>query len=261
MTVALIVRGNPDINAESDDVAVAQSGRTPAFVFTLANGNFMVTEGDGTSDAEKILTGLATGAAQIGIEDTATKITGTNVETALAELALYKYNLGLTTNANGASLVGIEDSGTLYTAANVEAALAEVKALADRAPKTRTVTFGFAALSGLGAGVKTYISGDASGALPAGARVLGWSIDTLVFFSDGGVGTYTVEFGVAGAADVMASTNVAAGAAPKAGTAASLGYSGAPATGTFSVKLTSSVDLNTTTAGSITARLHYFVPA
>lgn len=72
------------------------------------------------------LTTTGNGASMVGIEDSAGKITGINVETALAELALAKYNLGLTTNGNGSSDVGLEDSALYFAAVNVEAAIAEM---------------------------------------------------------------------------------------------------------------------------------------
>ena len=65
-------------------------------------------------------------ASTIGIEDSAGKITGTNVESALAEIALFESDLGSTSNGKGASKVAIEDSGAFTSTANVEAALAEI---------------------------------------------------------------------------------------------------------------------------------------
>lgn len=68
------------------------------------------------------------GASLIAIRDAGTLITATTVEGALAELAQFKADLGLTTNAKGASLVAIEDAATQLTATNVETALAELAA-------------------------------------------------------------------------------------------------------------------------------------
>ncbi len=78
------------------------------------------------STADLASTSSGYGASLIGVYDVATNITGTNVETALAEIALFKAQLGLTTNTNGASKVAIEDASAFTTAANVEAALAEL---------------------------------------------------------------------------------------------------------------------------------------
>ena len=248
------------------EVAAGSTSLAAAYVSIADAGNKFTGTNVETALSEVVTTAAlaavtaSNGATLVGVRDVATRFTATEVETALTEVPTF-VELAATTANKGASLVGVRDLATLYTAADVEAALAEVRLVANAAPQQRTITFGFASLSGLGPGVTTYINSDAGGALPAGAVVCGYSISNLTFFSDGAVGAYTVEFGVAGAADVMASTDVAAGAAPKAGTAASLGYPGAPAVGTFSVKLTGSVDLNTTTAGSITAKLYYFVPA
>lgn len=125
----------------------------------------------------------------------------------------------------------------------------------------RTLTLPFAMMSGLGAGVKTYTLADAGGALPANARILGFSISALTGFDDATHGNFDLEVGVAAVNDVMASTSIKAGsaAAPRAGTAAAKGYVGAPAVGTPSLKLTGSVDLNTLTAGSVSVELIYFV--
>lgn len=66
------------------------------------------------------------GASKIGVEDSAGKITGINVETALAEIALWKTNTALTTAGNGASLIGIQDAANKITGVNIETALAEI---------------------------------------------------------------------------------------------------------------------------------------
>lgn len=204
MTVtALIISGTPDTNVEPEDADDAQSGRTPALVFALGNGKYMVTEGDGTSAAEKIITGLSTGAALIGIADSANKITGTNVETALAEIALYKYDLGLTTNAKGASLIGIEDAALQFTAATVEAALAEVKVLADAGmpvlKKTLTVAHG---------DLTDAVNGEAQAinldtALPANARIVGVALKLATPFTGGGAASVALDIGTAGDADAI----------------------------------------------------------
>ncbi len=80
---------------------------------------------DTVTDALSLTTN-GNGASMIGVEDSAGKITGTNVETALAELALAKSKLALTTTGNGLSLLGLEDAAGLFTAANGEAAFLEL---------------------------------------------------------------------------------------------------------------------------------------
>jgi hypothetical protein len=109
-----------------------------ATIYTAVNVETALAEVKTLADATKITADAASpaatlaavttgnGASKIGVEDSANKITGTTVETALAELALEKAALGLTTNGNGASHIGIEDALNLLTAANVEAALAEL---------------------------------------------------------------------------------------------------------------------------------------
>lgn len=192
--MALILKGTPDTNAESEDI-VAQSGLTAAVVHSLGNGNFIVDTDDGTGPQALV-------------------------------------------NANTAT------------------------AYAVRIQK-RTGTLAFAVMSGLGGGVTTYQLALTGGALPANARVAGFSISAMTGFDDATHANFSIEIGIAGTNDVMASTSVKAGdaAAPKAGTAASLGYFGAPAVGTPTIKLTGAVDLNTLTAGSVTVELFFFVLA
>lgn len=192
--MALILKGTPDTNAESEDI-VAQSGLTAAVVHSLGDGKFIVDTDDGT----------------------------------------------------GTQALVNADAATAY---------------AVRIQK-RTGTLGFATMSGLAGGVTTYQLALTGGALPANARVAGFSIAAMTGFDDATHANFDAELGIAGANDVMASTSVKAGAAaaPKAGTAASLGYFGAPAVGTPTIKLTGAVDLNTLTAGSITVELFFFVLA
>jgi len=108
--------------------------------------------------------GTSLGASLVGVEDSGTYYTGTDVETVLTELstqlggltsttftfaegnvltsddviyaALEKLDLkwgdlASTANAEGASLIGIEDSGTIITATDVEGALAENRTAID----------------------------------------------------------------------------------------------------------------------------------
>jgi hypothetical protein len=161
-----------------------------------------------------------------------------------------------TTAGNGAAT-------TAATALAVAAGSVGQAALASGlgAIQKSTATLAFAALAALGAGVKTK-SVPLGAALPTGSRIVGYSIDAMTGFDDATHGNFGVEVGVAGSNDVMATTSVKAGAtaAPKTGTAASLGYLGAPAVGTPTMLLTGSVDLNTTTAGSVTVTLLWVAP-
>jgi hypothetical protein len=99
---------------------------TNSFVVGTDNIAFALNVSSGATIVDLASNANAKGASLIGIEDAATKITGTNVETALAELALAKSKLVLTTNTNGASLIGVEDSANHITGTNVETALAEL---------------------------------------------------------------------------------------------------------------------------------------
>mgnify|MGYP001610441311 CR=1 len=160
---AIVLTGTPDTNAEPEDADDAQSGRTPAMLFALGNGKYLVTEGDGTSAAEKILTGLSTGAA----------------------------------------LIGIEDAATIFTAANVEAALAEMKLLVDAGmpvlKKTLTVAHGDLTEGGVGA--TQAINLDT--ALPANARIIGRTLKLATPFTGGAVASCAVDIGTAGDPDAI----------------------------------------------------------
>lgn len=108
------------------------------------------------------------GASLVGIEDAATRFTGTDAETALAECATVA-ELASVANGLGASLIGIEDAATLYAAADVEAALAEVKLLADAAAPSADLAstdnaLG-ASLIGLEDAATLYTATDVEGAL------------------------------------------------------------------------------------------------
>ncbi len=177
-------------------------------------------------------------------------------------------NLASTVAGKGSALIGHEGGTTVKAALDtLTTAASTVQTTANTASavriQKRTMTLAYAAMSGLAGGVTTYTLGDSGGALPASARIAGFSIEALTGFDDGAAGTFNLELGVAGVADVMASTDVKAGsaAAPRIGTVAGLGYFGAPAIGTPSIKLTGSVDLNTLTAGTVTVAVFYFVLA
>jgi hypothetical protein len=128
----------------------------------------------------------------------------------------------------------------------------------------RTVTIDFTAdaFSALTAGVKTF-SKNIGAALPATARLMGYQVGegTFTAFDDATHGTYGLEIGTAGtAALVQASLDVKAGQTgfPKAGTAGVKGFDmAALASLQLVAKLTSSVDLNTVTAGHVVVDVFY----
>lgn len=166
----------------------------------------------------------------------------------------------------GASGIGLQDAGSFFATDNVEAAL---QALAGGTAGNgagflkKTVTITQAAdLAGLGGGVKTFDK-NVGTALPAGARILSVTAETVTDFDDAAHGTYVVTVGTsAGGNQVGTSLNVAAGQTgfPKQFTAGAQGYVGAlQSTAQLSARLTSSVDLNTATVGAITVIAFYFV--
>lgn len=128
----------------------------------------------------------------------------------------------------------------------------------------RTVTIDFTtdAFSALANGTKTF-SKNIGAALPANARLIGYSVGegTFTAFDDAAHGTYGLEIGTAGtAALVQASLDVKAGQTgfPKAGTAGVQGYlMSLHASEQLVAKLTSSVDLNTVTAGHVVVNVFY----
>ncbi len=89
------------------------------------------------------------GASLVGIEDSGTLYTATDVEAALAEVktiadaARSTASLALTTTPGGASYVGVYDAATIYTGTTVETCLAEVKVQAN----ISTATLATAALA------------------------------------------------------------------------------------------------------------------
>lgn len=153
--------------------------------------------------------------------------------------------------------------------ATLDTALAAATATANAAMSAvkRTCTITQAAdLAGLAGGVKTF-SKNVGAAMPANARLLGVSMGegTLVAFDDATHGTFGLEVGTAGTAALLRSSqSVKAGdiAAAVPGTAGAGGFDFAPI-GTLQIvaKLTSSVDLNTATAGAITVNAFYLILA
>jgi len=151
----------------------------------------------------------------------------------------------------------------LATAAQITK-LDAITALATATIK-RTVTIGFAEMSGLGAGVKTYTK-SLGAVLPSSARFVGLWCHTFTGFQDvGDTGAVTIEVGdAAGVATIVTATSVRTGATgfPKTGTAGALFAARAPlASGQATVKLTSAPDCKDLTAGAITVDLFYEVLA
>lgn len=135
----------------------------------------------------------------------------------------------------------------------------------------RTVTIDYSPggdnFAGKANGVKTFSKALSGGALPANARYLGHTIgeSTFVDFDDATHGTYTIKVGQASDDDdVIASVNVAAGQSgfPKAGTPGVRAFNACPLYAeAVTAVLTSSVNLNTVSAGQVTIELFYFVKA
>jgi hypothetical protein len=170
----------------------------------------------------------------------------------------------------GALLIGSNAAG--YIAATVAGQLAEVKAIADAGmavvKRTCTINYApagdnFAALAG---GVKTF-SKNIGAQLPANARLVGWSIgeSVMTLFDDATHGDFGLELGIGGDANsIMASESIKAGTTglPTKGTAGVDGFAMRSITAQQMIaKLTSSVDLNTVTAGEISVNLFYIVLA
>src|SRR6185369_5513279 len=130
----------------------------------------------------------------------------------------------------------------------------------------RTVTIDFTAdnFAGKSNGVKT-IDKNVGAVLPANARLICATIETVTDFDDAAHGTYVIVVGTsAGGNQIGTSMNVAAGQTgfPKGFTAGAQGYLLAPHGGDqVQCRLTSSVDLNTVTAGVATINAFYIVLA
>lgn len=133
----------------------------------------------------------------------------------------------------------------------------------DAAIQVTTITITRAAdLAALANGVTTKTK-TASVACPTGAILIGADEAVSVAFTDGSSATYTAEIGIASDADaVRTSQSVATTSGfPRGGTAGVLGYVGASLSGaTLQVKLTSSADLNTATAGALSFKVYWAVP-
>ena len=174
----------------------------------------------------------------------------------LFNLELVKELIGSTTAGEGSSLVYSAGFGTDLETALMTKGVQEVK---------RTVTIAQVAdLAGLGAGVKTFDK-NVGAVLPANARILGATLETVTDFDDATHGTYTTIVGTsAGGTQIGTSINVAAGQTgfPKAFTAGAGGFAYCPqGAAQLTARITSSVDLNTATAGTMIVNVFYLVLA
>lgn len=162
----------------------------------------------------------------------------------------------------GASLVGIEDSGTLFTATNVEDALAEVKTLADAAIALgkRTVQITHADLTDAVNGEAQVINiGDA---LPTNAVVLGHEVLVSTLFSGGSVSAVALDIGGTDADAIVDGMDVFTGAAtgslsPRTGAHAQGKFSAQQLTATFTPD--GAHTLAELTAGDLTITVWYTI--
>jgi len=162
----------------------------------------------------------------------------------------------------GASRIGVAATGN-----DLETALSAVKATADAGLGVvkRTVTITQAAdLAGLGAGVMTFDK-NVGIALPANARVMEATAEGVTDFDDATHGTFALTVGTSACGtQIGTSLNVAAGQTgfPKPFANGAGGFQFCPqGTAQLTVRLTSSVDLNTATAGAVTVNVFYIVLA
>ncbi len=119
-------------------------------------------------------------------------------------------------------------------------------------------------LAALANGVKTFTKKllDA-GAIPADLVFVGCSIDSQIDFTDGDAGTYTMELGTTDDANAfIEAEDVTTGDSPRAPTTPGVAAFAGARCPAFDIelKLTSSVDLNTCTAGFFAVRLFFMVP-
>lgn len=128
----------------------------------------------------------------------------------------------------------------------------------------QTVTITQAAdLAGLAGGVTSFDK-DLGAALPANAHILGFSTSLTTGFDDATHATYTAKAGGAGSTDLFSALNVTTGQTgfPKQGTVGALGFPMAPqGSQQLVVNISSTVDLNTATAGSMTVDVFFVVIA
>lgn len=250
------------------------------------SGNAVVGDEDtslvclGIAQAEADNTGGTAGAKAVLYEAGATRLDNSTAgdEITKAEVGEVCYIVdgatvaktdGSATRAPAGIVIDVLDSGEVIVFVGVlPAKIAAAYDLASGSTGVvkRTVTITQADdLAGLGAGVKTLTKALGGGAVPANAHFLGTVVSLGTLLDDATHGTYSVKVGSASDDDaIIGSVNVAAGQTgfPKAGTAGVRGFAMGPLYAeTTNAILTSSVDLNTATAGSITIDLFYLVKA
>ena len=116
-------------------------------------------------------------------------------------------------------------------------------------------------LSGLANGTKSFAK-NVGAVLPANARFVGVDLCVTAALSGGGVATGTLAVGVTGTANaiVTATSVVSSSGFPKAGTAGTRGYSMASLNGLqLTATVTTDVDLNALTGGSVSVDVFYIV--
>ena len=193
------------------------------------------------------LTTSGYGADLIGIKDTHSKYTGTDVGTALDELA----------TTTGAAIVGVADAGSHFAGATVEAVTQELGVVRVR---WATKAFDYTDVAALGASGSGSI--DFAAALPANAITLGGFVDvTAIFDNATDTASGTFDLGVAsgdtdvwvdgGSLDAVAKVGAPFGVAP-------CGFQGGA---TPSVLVAFDVNCDTITKGSGVAYLAYVVPS
>jgi len=103
-------------------------GASKAYVDSLLSGT--TDTGSAQLRVDIASTASTEGASLVGVEDSAAKFTGTNVETVLAELDTNHdtliTDLASTANTKGASTIGIEDAVSAFTGTEVEAVTNEI---------------------------------------------------------------------------------------------------------------------------------------
>ncbi len=253
-----------------------------------ASGNAVVGDEDtslvclGISQAEADNTGGSAGDKAVLYEAGATRLDNSTAgdEITKADVGNVAYIVdggtvaktdGSATRAPAGIIVDVLDSGEVVVFVGViPARIAASYDLASGAIGVvkRTVTITQADdLAGLGAGVKTLTKALGGGALPASAHFLGVVVGSgsPTMFDDATHGTYSIKVGSASDDDgIISAVNVAAGQTgfPKAGTAGVRAFAMAPLYAeTTNAILTSSVDLNTATQGTVTIDLFYLVKA
>jgi hypothetical protein len=177
-------------------------------------------------------------------------------------LTFAKASLSAATLAStaGAGFVGLLDSADLYTGTTLELALAEAGSFI----RVKEATITFAELNALG-GVKSGAV-DVGTVLPAGARFAGAELVVGTLFRDvgdtaavtGDLGTETAgheDWGVDGTANNLHTTGT------KTGGTNMVTFGRTVSAEQASIKVTSDVNLDTLTAGSLVARVWYFILA